>query len=57
MDLLQNYAGSKQKSYANMTVEMSTTMDQPKPDTGYTCGLNMVAVGSTSVQMSNYYYS
>jgi hypothetical protein len=53
----QNYAGSTQKSYPIMAVEMSTTMDEANPDTGNTWGLNLMAVECTSVQMSNCQYS
>ena len=41
MILLQNYAGSKQKSYEIMTVKMLTTLDKVKPNTGSIRGLKL----------------
>lgn len=52
MILLQNYAVSTQKSYPILTVEMSAKKDEAKPDTGNTGALNVMAVESTSFQMS-----
>jgi hypothetical protein len=53
MILVQNYAGSKQKSYEIMTVKMLTTLDKVKPSTGSVRGLNLAVVKHMIVQMSN----
>ena len=55
--LLQNYAVKKQKSYEITTTEMSATLDEAKPDTGNTWGLNFKAAENTSIQMPNCHYS
>jgi hypothetical protein len=53
MILLQNYAGSKQKSYKIMTMKMFTILDKAKPNTGNIRGLNLATVKHTTVQMFN----
>jgi len=54
MILLQNYAGSKQKSYEIMTVKMLTTLDKVKPSTGSIRGLNLAVVKHMIVHMSSW---
>jgi hypothetical protein len=49
MTLLQNYAGSKQKS-SKITMQLFATQDKVKPCTGSTRGLKLAAVRLTTVQ-------
>ena len=49
--LLQNSAGSKQKSYEIMTMKMFATLDEAKPNTRNIRGLNWTAVKRTTVQV------
>jgi len=53
MILLQNYAGSQQKSFKIMTVKMLTTLDKAKPNTRSIRGLNLAVVKHMIVHMSN----
>jgi len=47
--LLQNSAGSKQKSYEIMTMKMFAPLDKTKPNTGNIRDLNWAAVKRTTV--------
>jgi hypothetical protein len=53
MILLQNYAGSKQKSYNNTTVKIFATLHKAKSNTRNESGLNEPAVKRTRVQVSD----
>lgn len=53
MILLENYAGSKQKSYKIMTMRMLAALEKAKPNIRNQRGLNLVAVKHTAVQMSH----
>jgi hypothetical protein len=53
MILLQNHAGSKQKSYKNTTVKIFTTLDKVTSNTRNVTGLTCPAIKRTSVQVSD----
>jgi hypothetical protein len=57
MILLQNYEGSKQKSYEIKTMKMFEILDKANPNTENIRGLNLAAVKRSTAQVSNYCYS
>jgi hypothetical protein len=48
----QNYAGSKQKSYEIIIIQIFVILDKVKPNTGNIRGLNLATVKPTTVQVT-----